>query len=382
MKKQDFAGIVVYVLILGLAIVFGVTVLQQYAPKSGLNTLEYIFFVIGALALGLVLNATIFELAHVVGAKIGRYNIVSVNIMYFCFYKLDGKWKFKFSGFDGLTGETKIVPKENVEKEPNPSPYLLFGTFFFAIEIIAIVVAFILLKDSGNITLSNIGYFLLISGVVGGLVLIYNIMPFQVDSITDGYRLTMTGNPKNKIAFNELLRVEHAISEGRADVEIKTFDQITNFTADLNLNKVYVLLDNHEYAQAEELLDIILAGKESISNKTYIRARAQKIYINIMSKSLEEAMKFYEEEVEPAERRLISNDVSMQSIRAYILMSALLDKSKSECFIALNNVYKAYKNTPKKRRKTEVMLYNEAVNKIIEIHPNWGLADYILVEED
>lgn len=382
MKKQDFAGILVYVLILGLAVIFGVTVLQKYAPQSGLSTLEYIFFVIGALAVGLILNATLFELAHVLGAKVGRYEVLSVNIIYFCFYKFDGKWKFKFQSFDGLTGETKIVPKQNVEKEPNPSAYLLFGTLFYAVEIIAIVIAFILLKDSGVKPLTNIGYFLLIAGVVGGLVLIYNIMPFQVDSITDGYRLTMTGNPKNKIAFNELLRVEHAISEGQADVEIKTFDQITNFTADLNLNKVYMLLDKHEYQQAEELLDIILAGKESISNKTYIRARAQKIYINIMSKSLEEAQKFYDEEVEPAERRLISNDVSMQSIRAYILMSAILDKSKSECFIALNSVYKAYKSTPKKRRKVEVMLYNEAVKKIIEVHPKWGLDDYLLVEED
>ena len=162
------------------------------------------------------------------------------------------------------------------------------------------------------------------------------------------------------------------------EVEVKVFDEITNFTADLNLNKVYALLDNKEYKQAEEILDMIIGAKESVDAKVFIRARAQKIYINLITKDLVAAKEYYDKEVPVSERREISNDVSMASIRAYLLMSGLLDKSRSECIIALNNVYKAFRKTPKNRQKTEVMLFNEALEKVVAAHPDWELDGYKL----
>lgn len=380
MKKEDVLGIIVYLLILAVAIVFGITVLQTHGPNSGMNTAEYVGFVFLAIVIGVIFNASLYELAHIAGAKAGRYDIVSVNILGFCFYKNEqGKFKFKFSNFDGLTGETKIVPKTNVKKEPNPSPYLLFGTLFFAIEIIAFVVIFVLARlNAENLVFLNTGYFFIIIGVLGGVILIYNILPFRLDSTTDGYRLTLISNPKNKIAFNELLRVENEIANGR-EVEIKTFDEITNFTADLNLNKVYSLLDKKQFSEAEVLLNQIIDNKENVSEKVYIRARAQKIYINIMTKSFDDAKAYYEKDVSQEERRKISKDISMASIRAYLLMSGLFDRSRSESIIALNNVYKAYKATPEKRKTIEVELFNEALNRVVEAHPDWELENYKLV---
>ena len=195
--------------------------------------------------------------------------------------------------------------------------------------------------------------------------------------MTDGYRLTMVSNPKNKAAFNELLRVEYEMQQGNK-VEVKLFDEITNFTADLNLNKVYALLDEKKYEEAEQILDKIIAAKEDIDVKVYIRARAQKIYINLLNKDLAAAKEYYDKEVPVSERREISNDVSMQSIRAYLLMSGLLDKSRSECIIALNNVYRAFKHTPKNRQQTEITLFNEALDRVCKAHPDWELDGYKL----
>ena len=141
-------------------------------------------------------------------------------------------------------------------------------------------------------------------------------------------------------------------------------------------------IEKKEFLEAENLLDGILAGKATISEKVYVRARAQKIYINIFTKPLEEARKFYDEEVPMAERRQISNDISMVSIRTYLLMSGLLDGSKSECLFAINNVRKCFNSTPKQRRKTEADLFNEALNKVDEIHPTWKLSEYHIVLEE
>lgn len=381
MKKEDVSGIVVYLLILAIAVVFGLTILREYSSQWD-SVFIYILFIFGAILTGVIFNAVMFELAHITGAKAGRYQILSVDILGLLWYKDGDKSKFKFSGYDGLTGETRILPKKDAKKEPNPTPYLMFGTLFYVIEIIIAVVLFTVQKELKNEIFTRISYFILVIAVIGGMILIYNILPFKLDATTDGYRMRMTSNKANKIAFNELLRVEEAVRQGETDVEVATFSEITNFTADLNLNKVYMLLDKGEFQEAEKLLDIIISGKETISEKVYIRARAQKIYINIFTKPIEEAKEYYDREVPMVERRQLSNDLSMVSVRTYLLMSGLLDNSKSECIIAINNVRRCFNNTPKQRRKTEANLFNDALRKVDEAHPNWKLSEYSIVYEE
>ena len=380
MKKEDITGLIVYLIIIALAIIFGFTVLQTHNAESSFSGIGYVLYIIVAVVVGALFNSILFELAHIIGAKIGKYTILSVNILGFCFYKDGEKTKFKFSSFDGLTGETKIVPKEGMVEKANPYPFLFFGSLFFVVEAIAVMVVFSIYRHSEVALLRDVAYAVLTIGAIGLVILLYNILPMKIDSMTDGYRLTMVSNPKNKSAFNELLRVEYEIAQGNDNVEVKVFDDITNFTADLNLNRVYALLDKKEYKPAEEILDKIIAAKQEVSEKVYIRARAQKIYINLYTRNLEEAKEYYEKEVPVAERREISNDVSMASIRAYLLMSGLLDKSRSECIIALNNVYRAFKHTPKNRQHTEVELFNEALEKVVSAHPDWELEGYKLQE--
>ncbi len=381
MRKEDVSGIIVYLLILAIAVVFGLTILREYSSQWD-STIVYILYIFGAIVAGVLLNAVMFEMAHILGAKAGRYEILSVNILGLLWHKEGEKSKFKFSSFDGLTGETRILPKKDANKEPNPSAYLLFGTLFYAIEIIVAVVLFTVQKEVGNDIFTKISYFFLVIAVIGGMILLYNILPFKLDATTDGYRMRMTSNKANKIAFNELLRVEEAVRQGQTDVEIATFNEISNFTAELNLNKVYMLLDKKEFAEAEKLIDIIIGGKATISEKVYIRARAQKIYINIITKPLEEAKEYYEKEVPMAERRRLSTDLSMVSIRTYLLMSGLLDNSKSECTIAINNVRRCFNSTPKQRQKIEADLFNDALAKVDEVHPNWKLSEYKIVIEE
>ena len=378
MKKEDITGLVVYLVIIALAIVFGFTVLQTHASESSLSGFPYVLYIGGSVLIGAIFNGILFEVAHILGAKLGKYRILSVNILGFCFYNDGEKTKFRFASYDGLTGETKIVPKEGMVEKANPYPYLFFGSFFFLVEAIAVMVTFTILRNTNDTILKDVAYGILTVGAIGLLVLLYNIMPLHIDSMTDGYRLTMVSNPKNKAAFNELLRVEYEMSQGNDDVEIKIFDEITNFTADLNLNRVYTLLDKKEYQAAEEILQKIIDAKEEVSGKVFIRARAQKIYIDLITRSLEEAREYYDKEVPVSERREISNDVSMPSIRAYLLMSGLLDKSRSECIIALNNVYSAFKRTPKSRQNTEIVLFNEALDKVVQAHPDWELEGYKL----
>lgn len=378
MKKEDVMGLLVYIVIFIFAVIFGVIVLREHAGRSGLAGWQYFLYILGAIVAGVVLNSLLFETGHALGAKIGGYTVFSFNVIGFCFYKSENKTKFKFSSFDGLAGETKIVPNEKAKRKPNPLPYCWFGTLILLVLFLAEVIVFSIFKDS--VTLMNFAYFLLIVGVIGVMILFYNILPLRLDTLTDGYRLRLISNVKNREAYNELLRVEYAISHGEKNVEVKTFAEITNFTAELNLNKVYVLFDQGKYEEALPLISDIINAKTDVSEKTYIRAKAQEIYIKLMTLSLEEAQEYYDKNVSMDERRIISNDISMTSIRAYILMSGLLDKSRSECLNTVNKVLKAFKHTEKKRQPIELALYNNALKKVIEAHSAWELDGYLLKE--
>ena len=142
MKKEDITGLIVYLIIIALAVIFGFTVLQTHSSESTLDGIWYALYIVGAVLAGVLFNATLFELGHIIGAKVGKYLILSVNILGFTFYREQDKFKFRFSSFDGLTGETKIVPKKGFEDKANPYPFLFFGSLFFAVEAIAIMVSF------------------------------------------------------------------------------------------------------------------------------------------------------------------------------------------------------------------------------------------------
>ena len=383
MKKEDLTGMIVYVFMLAIALMFGFTILKEYSGTSGLGS-YFILFVLGAIIAGTIVSCVAVELGHIVGAKIGRYEILFVNVMGFMFYKRDNKFRFKFGGFDGLGGETKIAPKDG-EKPSNPTPYLLFPSLFLVTLMIVFIVLFITFNNVAlgikTAPLTRVGYFLLTMAIISAMLFVYTIFPAQLDTKNDGYRLKLISNPKNKEAFNELLRVEKAIADGDSNVEIKTFEQITNFTADLNLNKVYALLDNEKFEDAIPFVQAILDNKDSVSSKTYIRTKALYIYILINIKPLEEVLEYYNKEVLLDERKVIAADISMPSVRAYLLMSGLLDKSESETFYALDHVTKAYKRTPKNRQPIELRLYNKALKMVIEAHPKWELEGYILNEK-
>ncbi len=383
MKKEDISGVVVYVLIFVLTLVFALLVVREYYAKSGMEIFEYVLFVLGAFVTGIVFNAILFELAHMLGAKIGKYSIVSVSILGLTFYKTEGKRKVGFKSFNGFTGETKILPNPKVEKKANPTPYCLCGSLFYAVEIVAVVFLFSFLNSDtvSSIALHNLGYFFLIVGVVGGAILLYNIIPLRLDSMTDGYRLVLLSNKKNRNAFNELLLLENSDNpDAKKAFKEKEIDKTTAvaFSSDIKLNQVFLLLDEDNFLEAEAMLDEILVDSNKLNSKTYAQVKGLKLFLMINFHTLEEATEYYEKQVPYLERKHFADDNSFNSVRTYILLSSIMDNSKSECMIAVNKVYKAFKKLPKERQNLEAKLYNMAIAKIATIRPNWRIEEYVL----
>ena len=376
MRKEDIAGLVVYMFIIAIAVMYGLVFLQPYYAESGFTSVGlYALYILGAIVLGIFAHSVLLEIGHVLGAKAGKYKILSVNILHFSFKRNEeDKFRFKFAEFNGLTGETKILP---LKEDSNPRSYLTFGSLLSALFIGGCLAAFILLMNNTG-TLKDLSRFFLTAGVVSIICLLYNILPIQLDSLTDGYRLLMVSNPINRDAFNELLRVEYEISQGKK-VEIKTFTELTNFTADLNMNKVYQLVDEKKYEQAEELIELLLSQKDKLSLKLSVEVVAMKIYLKKIHGDSDALNKYIEEEIDMEFRRTLFESNTLTSLRAYLIIEGFYDNSKNECMLTLSKVGKAYKRVPKNRRAAELEKFNEIVDMISEAHPKWDIGKYKLV---
>ena len=382
MKRETVFELLVYLVIFAIAIVYGLTILQTHyasGESSIPSVLLYAVYIIGSVLAGVFVGAVLTELGHIIGAAVGGYTIFSVNILYFTFYKEKGKSKFKFSNFDGVTGETKIVPNLEKKPHPNPLPYLLYGTIFLAAWFAGCIVIFYTYRGNSGFD-SDLAYFFLTMGVIAGVLLLYNLVPLKLETETDGHKLTRCGKKEDREAYNQFLLVQYQVENGDKQVEVEVMQEETKFTAELNMNKVYELLDKKEYEEALKLLDLVFENEKDVSKKALQQATIQKIYINIMTKSIEDAAEYYDKEVPLSLRREIANDNSLPAIRTYILMAGLLDRAKNECLIAIAKAEKAYKNTPTNRKHSELVLYNDAIDLVNKNHPKWEFEKYKLSE--
>ena len=383
MKKESIISILIYLLILAVAVIYGLTILQSHfnSEQTALTEIwQYAIYIVVSIVIGIIIVAVLSELGHILGAKVGGYKIVSTNILYFALIKEDEKFKFRFKNFDGLTGETIIVPNYEKKEKPNPLPYLMYGPIFILTWIVGAIVLFFIYNNSTGFD-SDIGYGFLTTAVISTVILIYDIIPTKLDSVTDGYRLALLAKDKNFKAFNDMLTIQYNSIYGDSEtVEEVKVEENTTFAGESNLAKIYRLLDEKKYDEAKETLASVFENEATVSKKNMLEAQEHKIYINIMTMEKSELEKYYADEVPLSLKREISEDFSIIGIRTYILMAGLLDKSRSECLRSLSKLNKAYKSTPANRRHNELVLFNEALEKVCQAHPKWELEIYKLYE--
>lgn len=367
MKKEDVFSLVVYFIMIAAAIVVGLTALSNMLDTFSPN--HPFGLVLGCIALALVINVIFLEVCHVIGAYIGGYKVVSFNVLGLCLEKKNGKWSFRFKDFDGLTGETKIAP--NKEKL-NLKPFVWFPIFGYAVEMASCIVLISQINQAESDT--KVGWLAIAAMLfitVSSMIALYNLVPLKLDSMTDGYRLVLLSRKTNTEAYNELLRIEELEREGKEIGEVKIFEEITEFTANLNLISIYKNLENHNYEEAEKLIDMILVNPKKVEPITKNRLIAQKLYVSILNKAPEEAKKIYNEITDDQIRRFIANDSSLESVRAYLLISTYIEESFGEFQIAKRKITKAKKNTLPSRLKVEEQLLKETFEKIYKTHPDW-----------
>ena len=385
MKKESIFGIVMYLLIFAFAVVYGFIVLQRHFQNSAMTAVwQYALYIIGCIIVGIILSAILFEFGHALGAKAGGYKIVKFTILYFTIYVDNGKHKFGFRRFNGLAGETLIVPNYAKKEKPNPLPYLLYGPFFNLSWFVGALICFFYFNKTGSRFDGDVAYAFLTVGIISLILFIYDIVPIKTDVFTNGYQLFSLLRSKDYQGYNDLLA---ASNDNNGSIAISDDKKVDKPVKQVNLNRVEgkllsvaTFIDEKKYDEASKLIEEILAKPEELTSKPFLEVNEQKIYIKIMTTPFEEMSEYYNNEISLSLKRDISSDHTLIGIRTYILMAGLFDKSRSECALALSKVAKAYKNTLPSRKHAELVLFNDALEKVCQAHPKWELDIYKLYE--
>lgn len=379
MKKEDAFSIVAYILMIAVALLVGIFVIrdQLQALSSVMDGGQW-GIAIGGIAGSFVLNVVLFEVAHIVGAKMGGYRITKVNLFYLNIHrKQDDKWGVNFRSFDGITGEVKIAPKQDAKTDPNPRPYLWAGTLLYIVQLIAGIILIILFADNEKelLWLSTLAT---IHITLGGMLLLYNIFPAKLDSKNDGYFIRVLTTKTIIRAFNQLLYVEDEVRRGLPAPKMDVVDEINEFTTQLNMLTAIESELQLQYDEAITALDTTLYSEKGHPGaRDSIYLLLEKIVVLILANRIEEARKIYEE-MKPEEKRIAGQDHSFSGIRRYFLISALLDDSFAESLGAYRNYIKLTTKHSDILSTTEGLLFQRQIGLLKEIKPEY---DYVAANQ-
>lgn len=375
MKKSDFAAFIVYIAMFALALLVGLFVIRGAISDWGIQ--NSILVVVLSIMVGVVFNALLLELGHLLGAKAGGYLISMWSVLGLTFKKQkDGKFHFSLSGFEGLTGETKVVPKDI--KKSSLSAYIAFPLLGYLLEVIAGVVLMAWANREHVVNSSNKLGWLYIGSIVaitiGGMIYFYNIFPARVDAVTDGYRMTFLNKAINRQAYNQLLIADDKKRLGLPLGEAPIYDDVTDFTAALNTKAVYEAIDKENYRGAIQIVQKSLDSVEHLSQSTKDEAMAMKLSLVLLTTRREDGETYYQG-IDNNQRKYIASFPDIVALRCYILISGIIENSLNETNYGLDKVEKLLKRVDEDHKKTEMNLINLSLTRIRLLHPDWKL-DY------
>ena len=370
MEKEDFISLLIYLLMGAVVVMIGILVFRPAMEAGYLfnSAGENFLFLFASLAIAIVANVFLLEIGHLLGAKLGKYKILSFNIFGFGIYKTRNeegkeKSKFRFGKFNGLGGQTVISPKS---EKSNPMPYVFTPLLLMLLEFVALYCVFAFIKnvtDDSKVMLMAVKYGVVVLATIGACFIIYNYFPAKLDSLNDGYRILLLNKKINIEAYNYKLKNEETEFFGEKVEEIRVFEEITDFTANVNFDAAIQETIKKDFEKALEIVNKTTADKKKMASSTYRKFVLLKVFLAYLLQSEEEATALYKDKVASTELSdLARNCKNYDGLRAYVAYVGVSEKSLNEIKFALEKK----KKLDKKQDKVEAAKQNELLKIIIE----------------
>ena len=377
LKKNDFATFLAYIAMFAIALLVGLLVISPTIKGSSLSTPEAVVIVVVSVIVGVIVNSAGLELLHMLGAASGGYQILSVCVLSMTFKKRKSRKEklFTFASFEGLTGETKVNPKD--PEKSNPTGMILFPMLGYLLEVIVLLVLAAVFQSA---TWVPVGSYVILA--IGGMIFVYNAIPAHLDSITDGYLLILLSKPVNRVAYNQILLAEHSESKEQALENLPLYNEISDFTATLNSLAAYRKIKEGKPEEALAIFSAIASAQKGVSKSVVQEASCQKLALLLLLEKKGEAKDYYEG-MSDADRRYIASLASLPALRCYALISGILEESDSEVSWAFDKVERLEKKVTGVALEGEKILLNSSYSLLKKMHPGWDIqADFIEHQEE
>ena len=377
LKKNDFATFLAYIAMFAIALLVGLLVISPTIKGSSLSTPEAVVIVVVSVIVGVIVNSAGLELLHMLGAASGGYQILSVCVLSMTFKKRKSRKEklFTFASFEGLTGETKVNPKD--PEKSNPTGMILFPMLGYLLEVIVLLVLAAVFQSA---TWVPVGSYVILA--IGGMIFVYNAIPAHLDSITDGYLLILLSKPVNRVAYNQILLAEHSENKEQALENLPLYNEISDFTATLNSLAAYRKIKEGKPEEALAIFSAIASAQKGVSKSVVQEASCQKLALLLLLEKKGEAKDYYEG-MSDADRRYIASLASLPALRCYALISGILEESDSEVSWAFDKVERLEKKVTGVALEGEKILLNSSYSLLKNMHPGWDIqADFIEHQEE
>lgn len=377
LKKNDFATFLAYIAMFAIALLVGLLVISPTIKGSSLSTPEAVVIVVVSVIVGVIVNSAGLELLHMLGAASGGYQILSVCVLSMTFKKRKSRKEklFTFASFEGLTGETKVNPKD--PEKSNPTGMILFPMLGYLLEVIVLLVLAAVFQSA---TWVPVGSYVILA--IGGMIFVYNAIPAHLDSITDGYLLILLSRPVNRVAYNQILLAEHSENKEKALENLPLYNEISDFTATLNSLAAYRKIKEGKPEEALAIFSAIASAQKGVSKSVVQEASCQKLALLLLLEKKGEAKDYYEG-MSDADRRYIASLASLPALRCYALISGILEESDSEVSWAFDKVERLEKKVTGVALEGEKILLNSSYSLLKKMHPGWDIqADFIEHQEE
>lgn len=369
MKKESAISFVTLIVVLAVAVVMGLFVVRDAFDRLYTLSLSPIIFTLIGLIIGFIFNIVLIELAHATGAKLGKCKVVSLCFYFIAFVKTKAGFKVKIDDFDGLTGETKIIAKD---KNSRLNAFVWMPLVFYAIELAVCIILYTMANDAkSDSAIKWVGLIGLLWIILSSILIVYDFLPFRMDTMTDGYRLILLSNKKNAEPLLSYMSYQGKKAYGEDcefDVE---FTEITDFTADLNFLSAERALLKGDYEKVNKIIKILETNKESLNEQSKYHLSAVKLFMMFNNENNDDVKEYYEKEIDDKTRKFLSNDVDISSLRTYALIAGLIDQSEFEVQYACSKKEKSVKRCPKEDWEAEGKLFDQVIERIKEAHPKW-----------
>ena len=377
LKKNDFATFLAYIAMFAIALLVGLLVISPTIKGSSLSTPEAVVIVVVSVIVGVIVNSAGLELLHMLGAASGGYQILSVCVLSMTFKKRKSRKEklFTFASFEGLTGETKVNPKD--PEKSNPTGMILFPMLGYVLEVIVLLVLAAVFQSA---TWVPVGSYVILA--IGGMIFVYNAIPAHLDSITDGYLLILLSKPVNRVAYNQILLAEHSENKEQALENLPLYNEISDFTATLNSLAAYRKIKEGKPEEALAIFSAIASAQNGVTKSVVQEASCQKLALLLLLEKKGEAKDYYEG-MSDADRRYIASLASLPALRCYALISGILEESDSEVSWAFDKVERLEKKVTGVALEGEKILLNSSYSLLKKMHPGWDIqADFIEHQEE